>query len=92
MKFSKRDLFFVAVIAAVLGTLLMSTGITKAKNVPYDDRHIKFLDDMHSGVDRAKVEKDCAACHGIRSIPLSKAHPPKEQCLLCHKLVKPTSE
>jgi len=33
-----------------------------------------------------EMEKKCATCHGIQSIPLSKTHPPKEQCLLCHKL------
>jgi len=88
MKFSKRDSLFAAVIVAVLGTLFMSTGRAKTKNVPYDDRHIKFHDALRTGADRAKVEKDCAACHGSRFIPLPKSHPPKEQCLLCHKLVQ----
>ena len=41
---------------------------------------------MHKGGDRLEVEKGCATCHGIQSRPLSSAHPPKEQCLLCHKL------
>jgi hypothetical protein len=87
MKFSKRDLFFVIIIVAVLSTLFMSTGKTKAKNVPYDSKHIKFHVGMRAEGDRVKLEKECTACHGSQSIPLSKAHPPKEQCLLCHKLV-----
>jgi len=88
MKLSKRDLLFTAVIVAVLGTLFMSKDRAKTKNVPYDDSHSRFHDALRTGTDRARVEKECAVCHGSQSIPLSKTHPPKEQCLLCHKLVQ----
>lgn len=88
MKFTNRDLLFAAVIAAVLGTLYLSTGGAKTKHVPYDDRHIKFYNVMLNGGDRATTEKGCAACHGLPTAPLPRSHPPKEQCLLCHKLAQ----
>jgi hypothetical protein len=31
----------------------------------------------------------CAACHGPgKRSPLKSSHPPKEDCLLCHKMKK----
>ncbi len=86
MKFAKRDWIFFAVIAALLGTLIVGPWKVKEKNVPYDEKHGRFYQVMNTAADRTELEKGCAACHGSRSIPLSKAHPPKEQCLLCHKL------
>lgn len=88
MKAAKRDWIFFAVIAALLGALFVGTGKTKAKNVPYDEKHSRFHDVMHKDGDRVELEKGCASCHGIKSIPFSKAHPPKEQCLLCHRLYR----
>ena len=92
MKVTKRDLIFFAVIVAVLGTLFVSTGKLKAKNVPYNEKHNQFYEVTHEGGGRMEMEKKCATCHGIQSIPLSKTHPPKEQCLLCHKLFQATRE
>jgi cbb3-type cytochrome oxidase cytochrome c subunit len=86
MQVAKRDWIFLAVIVAVLGALYAGTGMAKAKNVPDDEKHSRFYETMHKGGDRLEVEKGCATCHGIQSRPLSRAHPPKEQCLLCHKL------
>ena len=86
MQVAKRDWIFLAVIVALLGALLFSSGKAKTKSVPYDEKHSRFYEDMHKGGDRMEVEKGCATCHGTRSRPLSSAHPPKEQCLLCHKL------
>ena len=86
MKVAKRDWIFLAVIGVVLGALFASTGNVKAKKVPYNDKHRQFYEVMHKSGDRIEVEKGCGTCHGIQSIPLPKAHPPKEQCLLCHKL------
>ena len=86
MKIAKRDWIFLALIVGLLGALFMGTGKEKAKNVPDDGKHSRFYGAMHTGGDRLEVEKGCAACHGIPSRPLPKAHPPKEQCLLCHKL------
>ena len=86
MQVAKRDWIFLAVIVALLGALYAGSGKAKAKNVPDDERHGPFYGAMHTGGDRLAVEKGCAACHGIPSRPLPKAHPPKDQCLLCHKL------
>jgi hypothetical protein len=87
MKVTRRDWTFLAVIVAVLGVLLVNTGKVKAKKVPYDDRHRQFHEAMRKGGDRMEAEKGCASpCHGSPSLPLPKDHPPKEQCLLCHKL------
>jgi len=87
VKVAKKDWIFIALIAVLLGALFMSTtGGSKARNVPYDDRHRRFYDLMHTGGDRTETEGKCMACHGPSTIPLSRLHPPKEQCLLCHKL------
>lgn len=86
MKIAKRDWIFIAVIVALLGALLINTGKTKTKNVPFDDKHSRFYDLMQKGGERVSVEKECTACHGSKALPLPQAHPPKEQCLICHKL------
>jgi hypothetical protein len=40
-------------------------------------------DALHSGI---TTEAGCAACHGPgKQAPLKPTHPPKEQCLVCHK-------
>lgn len=88
MKVARKDWIFVAVIVALLGALFVSTGKAKVKNVPFDEKHSRFYTAMHTGGERIELEKGCAACHGSTSSPLSKGHPPKEQCLLCHKLVQ----
>jgi hypothetical protein len=86
MKFAKKDWIFPAVIVALLGTLYAGTGKDQAQKVPDDGQHSPFYEAMHKGGDRKELEKCCAACHGTRSRPLPAGHPPKEQCLLCHKL------
>lgn len=86
MKLVKRDGIFVTVIAAVLGMLYVGTGKEKAKNVPYDEKHRPFYEVTHKELDRTAAEKKCATCHGTGTMHLPKDHPPKEQCLLCHKL------
>ena len=86
MRIAKKDWIVPAVIVALLGALFASSGRIKAKYVPDDERHGRFYGAMHTGGDRMEVEKGCATCHGIQSRPLPKTHPPKEQCLLCHKL------
>lgn len=85
MKITTRDWIFIAVIAVVLGLLFMNSGRVKVKRVPYDTRHNGFYEAMQHGGDRRVVEKGCGTCHGMQ-MPLPKAHPPKEQCLVCHKL------
>jgi hypothetical protein len=84
MKVTKKDWLFAAIIAVVLGILLLSNRKEKPKPMPADDRHRSLLERLAKGADREEVERACAACHNARSIPLPVKHPPKEQCLLCH--------
>ena len=84
MKVTKRDWLFVAVIAVVLGILLLTTGKEKPRQVPADDRHRPLRERLAKGADREAVERGCAACNNPRVNPLPGNHPPKEQCLLCH--------
>jgi cbb3-type cytochrome oxidase cytochrome c subunit len=86
MKISQRDWIFAAVIAVVLGALFLGKGKLKAGNTPDDNKHRQFYEAMSKGGERIAVEKGCTVCHGPQSTPLSKSHPPKEQCLICHTL------
>ena len=86
MKVTKRDLLTIAAVVLVLVVLIISTAREKAKRVPADDRHRAFYEAMEKGGDRIDVEKGCITCHNSQAIPLPKKHPPKEQCLICHKL------
>lgn len=87
MKITKRDLLVIAPIVLVLAMLIiMSTGGQQAKMVPADDKHRPFYEAMEKGADRVKTEGGCTTCHNPQANPLPKKHPPKEQCLICHKL------
>ncbi len=86
MKLRKRDLLTITVVGAALAVLIMSTGREKAKPVPVDDKHRSSYEAMKKSTNRTEVEKACATCHNTQSIPLPKKHPPKEQCLICHKM------
>jgi len=84
MKLKSRDLFFIAIVSAVLIILLLSTAREKPKKMPADDRHRPFSEALAKGDDRATVETGCVVCHDPKAIPLPAGHPPKEQCLICH--------
>ena len=86
MKVTKRDFLTIAVIAVVIIVLIISTTREKGKPVPLDDKHRAFYEAMKKGADRVDVEKACIGCHNSQAIRLPKKHPPKEQCLICHKL------
>jgi len=81
---TKRDWGFIAIVGALLVTLVLNTGGGKARKVPSDEKHRSLLDAVAKGKSREAVEKLCASCHNIGAVPLPKKHPPKEQCLLCH--------
>ncbi len=87
MKVTQRDLLTIAAVVLVLVVLIISTAREKAKRVPADEKHRAFYVAMEKGGDRIEVEKGCIPCHNSQAaIPLPKKHPPKEQCLICHKL------
>jgi len=88
MRVTKRDLLAIATAAVVIMVLIMVTTREKTKPVPVDDKHRAFYEAMEKDVDRIEVERACITCHNSRAIPLPKKHPPKEQCLICHKLNK----
>ncbi len=86
MKLAKRDWIFMAMIAVVLVALVIGNRSKHAfKKVPNDGKHSRYYQLMQQGSERIRVEKECTVCHGSTT-PLSKAHPPKEQCLICHQL------
>ncbi len=72
----KKSLSLVAVAAGVLLFLfLLSESGKKPPLIPADSLHA-----------RALTDGACLMCHapGMRA-PLKETHPPKEQCLVCHK-------
>lgn len=85
LKLTKRDLLTAGGIAVLIAVLIIGAR-DKVKQVPRDTKHLAFYEAMKQGRDRAEVEKGCAPCHNPRSRPLPLQHPPKEQCLVCHKL------
>ena len=86
MKVTKRDFLTIAAFAVMLIVLIMSSIHEKAKRVPVDEKHRDFYEAMQKGWDRIETERGCISCHNPHAIPLPKKHPPKEQCLICHKL------
>ncbi len=66
--------------------VMVSRGHDKAKPVPDDDKHRPFYEAIQKGTAGVDVEKGCLTCHNPQANPLPEKHPPKEQCLVCHKL------
>ncbi len=65
-----------AVIIAVL--IFLSSIGKKAPLIPPDNIHSAITD-----------QAGCIACHATgKQAPLKVNHPPKEQCLVCHKVKK----
>lgn len=85
MRLTRRDWLFIAVIGVVLATLLANGLREKPKKMPRDAAHGLFLKALSGGEKRAEVERKCPACHNSRLMPMPRRHPPKEQCLICHK-------
>jgi hypothetical protein len=70
----------IQLIGFILIVLLLLVAISgkRVKPVPGDKRHALASDNV-----------SCLACHAPGKIsPLIPTHPPKEQCLTCHKLPK----
>jgi hypothetical protein len=85
-KITKRELLTLVAVAVVLVLFILITTRERAKQVPLDDKHSAFYESIEKGRDRIETERGCITCHNPESIPLPKNHPPKEQCLICHKL------
>jgi hypothetical protein len=74
---STWQLITAAVVIIVVLVFLSSTG-KKAPFIPPDN--------IHSAI---TSQEDCVTCHAPgKQAPLKANHPPKEQCLICHKVKK----
>jgi hypothetical protein len=71
----KKNLFLFISIFVVLAVLLFLSSYKHAPLIPPDAAHQNI------------VSNDvCTECHGLgKKAPLKASHPPKEQCLICHK-------
>lgn len=85
MRLVKRDWIVILLVLAIIGVLAAGKGRMKAVPVPNDERHRQMYELLGKGGERGEVEKSCVLCHGAQGKPLSKGHPPKEQCLICHR-------
>jgi hypothetical protein len=85
MPLTRKDTGFIVIAAAILAVLLVSTLRDKSPKLPTDDKHKPFREALARGDRREAVEKGCPTCHNPGAMPLPPRHPPKEQCLICHK-------
>jgi hypothetical protein len=85
MLLKKKDSYFLIAILGLI--LLLAFGAIKdnGRDTPYDESHWPSYLAIKQGKSRDLVEKGCSECHLVKTI---EKHPPKEQCLICHKLVK----
>ena len=75
--YKNKNVQLIGFIAIVLLLLFAISG-KRMKPVPGDEKHALAVDNA-----------SCVACHAPGKIfPLIPTHPPKEQCLTCHKLPK----
>jgi hypothetical protein len=71
----KNNMVFLAGAAAVLIVLLFLSSGRKIPPIPVDDLHRNIT-----------ADSVCRECHAPgKGAPLKDSHPPKEQCLVCHK-------
>ena len=71
----KKNILFIAVAAAILLVLFFLSSRNKAPFIPADDLHKSVT-----------TNEACGDCHAPgKGAPLKESHPPKEQCLICHK-------
>ena len=85
MKLSRRDSFSIVAVFILLFVLALGTLRGKGQDTPFDDLHRSSYLAIKNGRSRADVELVCTTCHSKSSLPLPEGHPPKEQCLICHK-------
>lgn len=74
----KSTISFIVAAAAVLIFLFVLSSGKKIPNIPADALHQMIT-----------TNEACASCHASgKQAPLKPSHPPKEQCLSCHKLLR----
>lgn len=68
----------IGIAVFILVVLLLLFLLSSSKKVPPIPSDV-----LHSGI---TTDAGCVACHGpAKQAPLKPTHPPKEQCLVCHK-------
>jgi mono/diheme cytochrome c family protein len=81
----KQVLMFVVFVAVILG-LFFALSTEKPPFLPTDEAHLAAL----AAAGPEKSPAPCGVCHAPgQSAPLGATHPPKEQCLRCHKKPRP---
>lgn len=85
MRLGKRDGIFLLLILALVVVLARHRGSEQGTPVPLDAAHRPFQEALARGADRGVTEQGCVRCHATAARPLPPGHPPKEQCLYCHR-------
>jgi cytochrome c5 len=92
MKLAKKDWFFIALIAVVVGVFWAISGEVRTKKVPYDENHKKYYEAFSKGEEKIVLDRTCPSCHNEQpgGVPFPKDHPLKPaegpmRCLFCHK-------
>ncbi len=88
MRISGKDWLFIALMGAVVLIFILISGKEKTKKVPYDEAHRPFYDLLKKTGSKIETEKGCVSCHNDANIPFPKGHPPKNRCLLCHRMMQ----
>jgi hypothetical protein len=71
----QKNLVFFGGTLLVVGTLTMLSGRREKRYVPLDEHHPRPL-----------AVETCRDCHAPgKMAPQPAKHPPKEQCMLCHR-------
>jgi len=71
----KNNITIIVSALAILAFLFFLSSRKKAPALPGDEAHQQVMSNSF-----------CQTCHGPgKQSPLKPSHPPKEQCLLCHK-------
>lgn len=72
---AQKNVVFILGALLVIGALAWLAGERKARYVPVDDNHPRPL-----------AVALCRDCHAPgKAAPQSAKHPPKDQCMLCHR-------
>ncbi|WP_183359478.1 cytochrome C [Geomonas limicola] len=82
---NKRDAGIAVGVLLLLLVLAFGALRGRGQDTPFDEAHWGAYRGQLAGEGREALEKGCSECHSIKYL---KHHPPKEQCLICHKLVK----
>ncbi len=85
MKPKNSGYILLIVVGVAMAFLLFASFQSKSVKIPRDANHLPLLAMIAEGGNREVTERECFGCHGSQAVPLSRKHPPKEQCLLCHQ-------